>query len=126
METILGRPVAVEELRDAVLEGYRRVAVPDRPYPTGIPAPEFRIEGKLLGPITEPELQKLDAYEESFYIRIPVSVTTRDGIHRALTYIDSRSPLPFELQEWDPETFRKYHLKNFAKKLLAGWKAKDR
>lgn len=126
VQTILGRSIAATELRDATLEGYRRVAIPDRPYPTGVPVPGFRIEGKLLGPITESELQKLDAYEESFYVRIAVSVTTHEGIREALTYIDGRSQLPFTLQNWDPEKFEKHHLETFIQKLKTCWEANER
>ena len=126
IEIILGRPIAPEELADAVLEGYRRVAIPDRPYPTGIPALGFHIEGKILGPITEQELEQLDAYEESFYIRIPVSVSTQKGQQTAFTYIDGIGELPFALHDWDPEMFQRKHLQAFLAKLRKGWSTQER
>lgn len=57
IEIVLGRKLLREELNDAVLEGFRRVAIPNRPYPTGLSAVGCRIEGKILGPITSQELE---------------------------------------------------------------------
>ena len=126
IEIILDRHIASEELRNAVLEDHRRTAIPERPYPTGIRASGFCIEGKILGPITQKELECLDAYEESFYVRIPVSVRVDGKRQDALAYIDGRDPLPFAMSEWDPESFEREHLPSFLKKLRVGWSAEER
>ena len=61
---VLGRNFNNEDMIDAILQGYRRVAIPDRTYPTGIESPDSHINGKLIAGITEADLQRLDAYEE--------------------------------------------------------------
>lgn len=110
---VLHRTIDDLEIRDAVLEGYRRVAVPARSYPTGIAALGSKIHGKLVSGLTEEDLRRLDAYEASFYVRTTVSVQTDRGMAKAFAYIDGRDPLPFPIREWDAETYEKEHLATF-------------
>ena len=123
---ILGRSVDSHHLVDAMVKNYRRIAIPGRPYPTGIAAPIHQIHGKLLLGLSKSDLKRLDAYEESFYIRKRVTVEIADGLRNAFLYVDSRNPLPFPIQEWDAEKFEREHLPAFVKSLGTRWKAEDR
>lgn len=123
---VLNRAIDDLEIRDAVLDGYRRIAVPERPYPTGIAQPGSQIRGKIITGLSGKDIQRLDAYEESFYVRQTVTVQTERGMAEAFVYIDSRSPLPFAAEEWDAKRFEKDHLAAFAEKLEQKWRASDR
>lgn len=123
---VLNRAIDDLEIRHAVLDGYRRVAVPGRPYPTGIPQPGSRIRGKIITGLSKKDLARLDAYEEAFYVRQTITVQTERGMEEALAYIDGRSPLPFAAEEWDAEFFIKEHLFEFVEKLKKEWRASDR
>ncbi len=118
---ILGRPVASGGLCDAILGGYRRVAVPGRVYPTGIPSAAHQIQGKLIQNLTAAEVGLLDLYEESFYVRTPVFVLTDGGREEAFVYIDGRNPLPFAVQDWDQEVFEREYLQAFIRDLPGRW-----
>lgn len=122
---VLGRTVQNEDLSDATLTGYRRIAVPGRTYPTGIVSSGSLIRGKLIRDLSDADLERLDAYEESFYVRKTVDVQTSKGMEEAFAYIDGRNPLPFECHDWNPETFEKT-FPAFISKLRAGWKREER
>lgn len=114
---VLGRAVSPKDFSRAVLRDHRRAAIPDRPYPTGFASLGDSIEGVLVENLSATDIQRFDAYEESFYRRVTVTVDGALGTTTAFTYIDSRDPLPFPLREWNPETFRKDFLPKFVQHL---------
>lgn len=121
LEIIVGHAIRTDDLHDAVLSGYRRVALPGRPYPTIIRDPASRISGKLITNLTDAELAMFDAYEEDFYVRTPVTVESDAGAKETFVYVDSRPALSFALRDWDPEEFRTKHLTAFVEKLRTGF-----
>jgi gamma-glutamylcyclotransferase (GGCT)/AIG2-like uncharacterized protein YtfP len=114
---VLGRNVNDDDFLDAMLRHYRRVAIPERSYPTCIKFAGSSVKGTVILNLSEDDLKKLDAYEESFYRRMEVNVETARGSISAYAYVDSRDPLPFELTEWDRETFARDFLSNFVQGL---------
>lgn len=38
-----------------------------------------RVDGQLIREVSAPALERLDAYEDSFYVRLPVSVSLQNG-----------------------------------------------
>jgi gamma-glutamylcyclotransferase (GGCT)/AIG2-like uncharacterized protein YtfP len=108
---IVDKLIGEVEMKDAVLEHYRRVKVIDHgnslPYPALIPFEGARTEGKLLHGLTEQQVSILDEYEGHEYERIEVEVQTATGPTAAWSFRwknDNRAELG---GEWDPEEFER-------------------
>lgn len=111
------------EIRDAVLDGYRRVAIADKFYPTGIASPGSTIHGKLISGLSDDDLERLDRYEASFYVRKTVTVRTERGVEEVFAYIDGRNPLPFALKEWDQKMYEEQVFSREKKKITLSFRA---
>ena len=82
---VIGRVPASEP---AVLNGYRRMRMFDKPYPVIRPAPADQVSGRILVGLNRRQLYQIDRYEGKEYRRKRVRVRLPDGSHRTVwTYV---------------------------------------
>jgi len=109
MTGVTGRTFAGEA---AVLEGFRRCAIRNEPYPGLREEPGGRTDGMLYRGLDVRSLAALDAFEGVQYARQQVQVQTADGRrHRAYVYVTA--PIFLNCltdEEWDLAAFREEHL----------------
>lgn len=71
----------------ARLEGYRRYPLKGLSYPAILPESGASVEGLVYSDLDAAIWARLDAFEDSFYLRIPVEVSVSSGERlRAQTY----------------------------------------
>lgn len=99
----------------AVLPGYRRYLLANKPYPGIVPQLNADVEGMLYRNLSPQIWQRLDRYEDDFYQRQQVRVLSRRGeLIEAWTYI-----VPVAYQHllsqipWDRRYFTKHRLRRF-------------
>jgi gamma-glutamylcyclotransferase (GGCT)/AIG2-like uncharacterized protein YtfP len=92
---------------NAVLSGYSRFRLENKPYPGIVESPVGRTSGKLYLNIDRDALERLDRFEDDLYERRYLVVTTVSGErHGAFTYVvpSERSHLltsePWEVREF--------------------------
>lgn len=103
----------------ATLPGYARYRIKDQVFPGIISDPAAKVDGRLYGRVSPWQLERLDDYENAFYQRVEVSVTTKDGqLHTAYTYVvpvlrrGILSP-----DAWQPNWFAKHVLRVYLRHL---------
>ncbi len=102
---LLARPVRPEELRPAVLAGFRRVAARNASYPVLLPDPAGRVEGVLFraGP---GDLRRINHYECDEYRAERHEIRTADGETMAAWIFLGRETVmqageePWDLDAW--------------------------
>ena len=65
--------------RKAVLHGYEARRLSGVSFPGLIEAPDVRTPGLVYMDVSPEAMVRLDAYEDDFYVRIPVTVELEDG-----------------------------------------------
>ena len=102
--------------RTAVLKGYSLFRVKEAVYPGIIRSNSASdVHGLLLDGINDDTMFELDAYESSFYDRLPVKVVVEDGAEvECYAYIvpESRRDL-LTNESWDKEWFRDNELHRY-------------
>ena len=124
IEIVLGRSIADLEICEAVLKGYRRVALDSVPYPSTIRDENAKIDGVLIRGLGLHDISRLDMYEDKHYARISTSVETSDGIQNADAYIDCRYPRT--VREWDRKEWEQEYLSLFTKQLRRHYASRPR
>ena len=99
----------------AVLNGYARYLLVNRPYPGVIRQPEAQVDGVLYHGVTPKYLRLLDRYEDEIYERKQVKVIDSRGQNvDAWVYL---IPLRFRKEltgrPWNRDFFSHHHLKRF-------------
>lgn len=85
MSRVSGMPVSGEV---ASLDGFRRFAVADEDYPGIVACAGRRVEGQLYAGLSEAALRRLDTFEGTYYLRMPVQIKDVNGRRRnAETYV---------------------------------------
>ena len=82
----------VPPARGAVLRGYRRVALPGRPWPGVIPVRGAVTLGTLYEQLSPADVARLDRYEGTEYRRAIVRVLTSGRPCRSWIYLPRRTP----------------------------------
>lgn len=112
---------------DALLTGYRRLAVRGEDYPGIVADPQGRVTGRLYAGIDDSLWQRLDRFEGAQYQRQVVRVRTIDGREvRAETYLFApHSRALLSDSDWDFEHFLAHGKARFLARYL-GFHALDR
>ena len=102
----------------AVLKGYARYRVNDKPYPAIVEEPGAQVQGSLYSGVTEPELARLDDYEGELYERCSLRVWVGTQALDASTYLlrpEYRALLSAEL--WELADFEREHLAGYLSRI---------
>ena len=102
----------------AVLKGYARYRVNDKPYPAIVEEPGAQVQGSLYSGVTEPELDRLDDYEGELYERCSLRVWVGTQALDAFTYLlrrEYRALLSAEL--WELADFEREHLAGYLSRI---------
>jgi gamma-glutamylcyclotransferase (GGCT)/AIG2-like uncharacterized protein YtfP len=113
IRAVIGR---VPESRPGVINGYKRLEVAGESFPGLVRADGAgQVAGVLYAKISEPEWQRLTAFEDDFYELEQVSVLCPEGERLALAYVvpPSRRSVLSE-KAWDVEFFRQKYLSRFS------------
>lgn len=98
----------------ATLFGFVRRRVRGACYPGLRPEPGGRVEGTLYEALDAPSLDVLDRFEGTLYERRTLRVETGRGPRRAFVYtVPPRRRSVLEALGWDPDEFRRLHLREF-------------
>lgn len=99
----------------ATLHGYQRLAVRGEEYPVALPAAHASIPGVLYLGVNPADIERLDAFEGDYYLRLPTPVVLASGQTRlAETYILKPSYRHIaEPGDWDVEKFRTSGIEHF-------------
>ena len=109
---------------EAVVHGYSVRRLPGAVYPVMIESPGESAVGLILPNLTQNELNRLDAYEDSFYERLIVTAQITNGQKTdAWAYILPQNHNIKPSQEiWTYDEFAANHLKDFLLRLESfGW-----
>lgn len=99
----------------ARLDDYARHRLRGKSFPAIRPAPGASVSGRLFRDVDEQALQDLDEFEDDFYRREVVKVTTADGAEwLAEAYVIREEALGLLLPE-------DWNLEDFGRKQLAGF-----
>lgn len=90
---------SVPTARGAVLPGYRRVALPGRPWPGVIPVRRAVTPGTLYDDLSPADLTRLDRYEGTEYRRAVVRVLASGRPRRSWIYLPKLTP-PHAAAPW--------------------------
>jgi len=102
----------------ALLEGYARYRVNDKPYPAIVEAPGAQVHGSLYSGVTQRELERLDDYEGELYERCSLRVWVGTRALDAFTYLlrrEYRALLSAEL--WELADFEREHLASYLSRI---------
>lgn len=115
---VLGRAGPAHHLRPAVLEGYRRVRVPDEAYPAALRDPGARIDGLLVENLSPRERARVVFFEgREFELREhPVLV---DGAQVPALVCMATIPLGTSPEPWDYAEWVRRHKRHFLKAAAA-------
>ncbi|MEM6820821.1 MAG: gamma-glutamylcyclotransferase family protein [Verrucomicrobiota bacterium] len=111
IELVLGY---VPESNPAYLEGYACYYVNEATFPGMVKDPKGKTEGLIYRDLTEHDWQRLDAYEDEFYERQLLSVTSQGKEIFSMGYVipeTSRSVLSDNFWSWSE--FQQLHLENY-------------
>lgn len=86
---IIGRILnRIPPAASARLPGFARFRIRDEDFPGIIPAEDSNLDGTVFFDISDPEWERLDAYESNLYQRQTLWVTAAEGIRmQAETYV---------------------------------------
>lgn len=119
---VAGRRVAASNVEPAVVSGYRRVYVAGAPYPMLVPAPEGRVEGRLVSGLGGLETRRVAWFEGAEYELRPVRVrAARRGELEALAFMAGPGLGP-SAEDWDLAAWRRRHKRAYLMR-VAGWMA---
>ena len=112
IQAVIGREVCGEP---ATLAGYLRQGLLGFSYPGLVKCPDASVDGRLYRDLGATDLLRLDAFEDDFYERHMLTVTTRDGaIHQVGVYVLAPESVGLlDGRPWCEETFRRRHLRGF-------------
>jgi gamma-glutamylcyclotransferase (GGCT)/AIG2-like uncharacterized protein YtfP len=102
----------------ALLEGYARYRVNDKPYPALVEEPGAQVQGSLYLGVTQTELERLDDYEGELYERCSLRVWVDTQAFEAFTYLlrrEYRVQLSGEL--WELADFEREHLASYLSRI---------
>ena len=92
----------------AWLDGYRRYALANEPYPGMVQEAGGRVDGLLYCDVSEDDLARLDAFEGDQYLRlsVPLSMAAESGtlLLQADTYVFTAVE-QLSQAAWDPQAF---------------------
>lgn len=114
-EVMLAVTAQVPTSHPARLVGFSRHRLLGKSFPGIRPNPNASVDGLLFINIDAQTLNKLDAFEDDFYRREPVTVITAAGTEwPAQAYIVEESAYDLLLPEaWSLEDFKRQHLNRF-------------
>ena len=102
----------------ALLNGYARYRVNDKPYPAIVEQPGAQVQGSLYSGVSQPELERLDEYEGELYQRCALRVWVGTQAVDAFTYLlrgEYRALLSVEL--WELADFEREHLASYLSRI---------
>jgi gamma-glutamylcyclotransferase (GGCT)/AIG2-like uncharacterized protein YtfP len=102
----------------ALLDGYARYRVNDKPYPAIVEQPGAQVQGSLYSGVTQRELERLDDYEGELYERCSLRVWVGTQAMDAFTYLlraEYRALLSAEL--WELADFEREHLASYLSRI---------
>lgn len=107
---VLGRPVDLDSVEPAWLDGHRRVKVAGACYPVLVPAPGWTVEGRLLRRATRRDIARLNLFESEEYRAELRPVRDRAGArHDAWVYVALDDVLRPVDACWHPEEWAREH-----------------
>jgi gamma-glutamylcyclotransferase (GGCT)/AIG2-like uncharacterized protein YtfP len=107
VERVIGRQ---PRTAPAVLSGYACYYVRGATFPGIIREKPGRVEGRIITDLSQMENNRLDSYEDPFYLRTRVKVRVDEQLLQAETYVipqEKKNLLSSQLWTWD-EFERKY------------------
>lgn len=101
--------------RPALLDGYARYRLTGLHYPGLIAQAGARTEGVLFRGLGAREMARLDRFEDDFYQRLTLPVTTGEAevVHAEVYVIRAEWPGLIDARPWSLEAFRRDHLRAF-------------
>jgi len=109
LAAVIGRRIGPARIRDAVLDGFRRVYRRGASYPILLDDPEGRVDGVIVSDLTAADATRLDEFEGSEYRRAARAVAVPgEGTVEAQVYL-TRPGVPASGQTWDLETWKRRH-----------------
>ena len=102
----------------ALLNGYARYRVNDKPYPAIVEQPGAQVQGSLYSGVSQTELERLDEYEGELYQRCALRVWVGTQAVDAFTYLlrgEYRALLSVEL--WELADFEREHLASYLSRI---------
>lgn len=102
---VLARPIAVDDLMVATIEGYRRVGTTAGNYPVLLPEPGGVVEGRLLRRASRRDIARINHYESGEYRAELHEVHDATGarhaawLYRALDHLGATEEV-WELTAW--------------------------
>jgi hypothetical protein len=110
---VLGRPAHALRGRHAVLDGYRRVTVPEKSYPTLAADAGGAVAGLVFGGITPALARRLNVFEGTAYRIACCHVRLEDGaVVSARVFVPRLRP-PSGGRPWDYEGWKKKAKRRF-------------
>lgn len=110
---VLARPLAVDDLAPATIDGFRRVATRAGSYPVLVPAAGGRVEGRLLRRAGRRDIARINHYESGEYRAELHPVTDADGARRAAWLYLGLDHLGALDRPWELESWRARHKDGF-------------
>ncbi len=111
---VLGRPVDVEDLAIATLDGFRRVQVLGRSYPMLVPGPAGCVQGRLFLRATARDIRRINHFESGEYHADRRFVRDAAGAdHWAWLYVAQEGALVPSEAPWTLEVWTERHKAGF-------------
>ncbi|KAL1207125.1 AIG2-like protein D [Cardamine amara subsp. amara] len=107
----------IPQTSSAILPDFHRFSIKGRVYPAILPAVSKKVSGKVLFGITDRELQILDEFEDTEYVRNNVQVLLTDSSEKlqTKTYIWANKNDPDLYGTWEFEEWKQLHMEGFLK-----------
>ena len=110
------------QTEEAILKGYKRYKIIDekgvKPYPAIIKSKNSYVKGKVLFDVDKDGLRILDYFEGEEYNRKKEVVFVKTKKLEAYVYIWNEGNKEKLTENWNPEEFRKKHLKKYLDKIV--------
>lgn len=110
---VLARPVDVDDLVPAAIEGFRRVAIRSGSYPMLVPHSGTTVEGRLLRRASVRDIARINHYESEEYRAELHSVRASDGCLLPAWLYLGLDHLQATDEPWDLETWQARHKEGF-------------
>ncbi len=113
---VLGRPVDLDDLEPAALDGHRRVRARDACYPLLVPAPDdgAAVTGLLLRRATRRDVARVNHFENGEYrAELRPVRTPRDGVSRPAWLYAALEDLAATDEPWGLEAWQAVHKGDF-------------
>lgn len=106
---VLGGDVLPDSIAPAILNGWRRVGVAGKPYPTLIPHPTGRVSGLAVSGLDPAQMRRLLRYEGEEYCLSEVRIVLECGALAPARAFLCRPGIRASPHEWRLAQWRRHH-----------------